>query len=543
MTITTREWRSVAVWAAVLMALTTLPYIACAAAGGDDWVFGGNIIGAEDGNSYLSKMRQGARGDWLFHIAYTGEPHDGALLFLPYILLGKVAALFADPGSPAIVGAMAAVFHAARVISGFALVLVVYRFAAAYLRSRAARLAATVIITAGGGLGWLLQLAGLGDWLGSQPVDFFIPEGYTYMLLYALPHMSLARALMLGGLLLMLGPSSKRGSAPRKSILAGLCWAGMGLCVPFYIAVIYAILGAWGLGAWLRTRRFPWALFWHAVTAGLVTLPVLLYTAYHFAANEVFSVWSAQNDLPSPHPAHYVFGYVALAIPAVWGAAWAWRKGRPRDVLLVAWVVVAPVMVYLPIKVQRRLAEGVFVPLAILAVAGLRGWAAPRLARWLKRRRRGAWRVTYGAALALLLPTSALLLMGGAAQAIDPSRPVFHPRAEIDAMNWLAANAPRDAVVIGAFGTGNYLPARADVRAFLGLGPETVHSDEKRETVRRFFAGEMGAAEVEALYAASGIDYVFYGPEEGAAERPSPAWADGLKVVYDQDGYTIYEVP
>ncbi|MBN1284238.1 MAG: hypothetical protein JXB47_02465 [Anaerolineae bacterium] len=529
--ISPREWRSALIFAVLLMALTTLPYILCAAAQNDDWTFGGSMLGVQDINTYLATMRLGARGDWLFTVFATPEPHAGALFRLPYILMGKVAALFADPGTPALVDALALVYHGARIVSGVALVLITYRFVAAFLHGGAARLAATVIISAGGGLGWLLNIAGLGDWLGSQPVDFLLPEGYTFIILYSLPHLIFSRILLLGGFLLFF---------KRRSVLAGLCWAGMGMIVPFYIAMLYVILGVWGLATWAHERRFPWSLFWRAVVAALAPLAALLYNAYQFTTNEIFAAWGAQNTLPSPHPLHYVFGYGVLAVPAI---IWAWRKCAPRYMLLAAWVAAAPVMVYLPITVQRRLAEGVLVPLAILAVAGLRRSIAPWLANKLKRARRAAWRLVFGVVLALILPTPALLLVGGAARALNPAPPVYHPAAEIAAMDWLAAHAPRGAVVLGALETGNYLTVRADVRVFLGLRTEAFQSVKKEIILEKFFNDELAPPAVASLYEEYGIDYVFYGPHEGADAAPDPAWAAGLTPMYDKAGYTIYEAP
>ena len=58
----------------------------------------------------------------------------------------------------------------------------------------------------------------------------------------------------------------------------------------------------------------------------LIALPLLLYTGYVFLTNDILGKWSAQNQLPSPNPLHYVFGYIVLAIPAVVGFRWAWRK-------------------------------------------------------------------------------------------------------------------------------------------------------------------------------------------------------------------------
>ena len=55
--------------------------------------FGGAVYNVEDVHSYLADMRQGWRGEWLFHNPYTPEDHPGSLIYLHYLLLGKVAGL------------------------------------------------------------------------------------------------------------------------------------------------------------------------------------------------------------------------------------------------------------------------------------------------------------------------------------------------------------------------------------------------------------------------------------------------------------------
>ncbi len=538
--ISRREWQRVILFAGLVMLITTLPYVIGWRSAGKNWEFSGFVFGADDGNSYLAKMRLGARGDWLFTIRYTAEPHDGALLFLPYLLLGKLTALFVDPNSPDLPTAMAITFHAARVVFGFLLILVSYRFVAAFLKAPAARLLALVLITLGGGLGWLLGIAGLGNLFGSLPVDFIVPEGYSFLVLFGLPHVALSRSAMLIGLLLLFHalniPKPRRWL--RWTLAAGLCWIITGLCVPFYIAVTYLVLGCWGLAAWWRERRFPTALFWRAASAALVALPVLLYSSVVFATNDVLGKWSSQNTLPSPNPLHYVFGYVVLAVPAAAALHWAWNKAQSRlpYVLLVAWVVVMPVVVYLPINVQRRLAEGVIVPLSILTVAGLH----------LLYPHHKPFKRARTVVLVLALPTAILLWLGGMVNALTPGRPLFHPTEELAAMDTLNMLAPRDAVVLSLKETGNYLPARTDLIAYVGHGPETIHNTEKERLAEDFFAGTLDPAAVQALLAQ--VDYVFYGQleHEQSGGDPAPAWTDGLRPLPPfkaGDPITVYEVP
>ena len=528
------EWRRVLWFAVAVMLLTTLPYVIGALAGGDDWHFGGFLFGADDGYSYLAKMRLGARGDWLFTIRYTHEQHDPALLFLPYILLGKLAGLFA--GSANLPGALATAFHLARIVFGTTLLLASYRFVACFVRAPATRMLALVLIALGGGFGWLLAILGLDDVLGSLPLDFYVPESYSFLILFGLPHLALARTAMLLGLMLVFRGLDDPGRV-RWSIWAGLCWLVMGLCVPFYLAVLYLLLGCWGLAAWARDRRFPWALFWQASRAALITVPVFAYTSYVFLADDVLGDWSGQNQLPAPHPLHYVLGYVILALPAIAGWRWAWKRAasRPAHLLLAIWVLVVPFVVYLPVNVQRRLAEGVIVPVGILAAAGL-SLAFPHKRAWRRARR---------VLLALALPTALLLWLGGTFSVLSQDRPLFRPTAEIDAMRALDAAAPRDAVVLSSKETGNVLPVFADVIAYVGHGPETIHADDKETRAEQFFAGELDPAARAALLAE--VDYVFYGeleiPEDGAR---SLDWAAGLRLLdgfAPDDEYLAFEVP
>ena len=132
--VTRREWLWALAWSAAALAITCVPYLLGAALSSETRVFGGFVLGVEDGYSYLAKMGEGARGAWLFHIVYTSEPHQGALFFLFHILLGKVAALAAGLGHWPLTETMVVVYHAARVLFGGLLLLTVYRFIALFTR-------------------------------------------------------------------------------------------------------------------------------------------------------------------------------------------------------------------------------------------------------------------------------------------------------------------------------------------------------------------------------------------------------------------------
>ncbi|MGQ9889468.1 MAG: hypothetical protein ACUVSX_13395 [Aggregatilineales bacterium] len=533
MTVSGREWRRVLLLALALAVLTSVPYWIGWLAADDAQHFSGFLFGVEDGHSYTGKMRLGAQGRWDFYLFYTVEAHDSApLLFLPYIIPGQVAGLLLAETDPAMTGLLVGLYHLLRIAFGAALVAVTYRFAAEFLNSPRLRFLALILAALGGGLGWALLL------VGETPPEFYIPEGFTFQILLSLPHLALARVALLGGLLALF--AALRGSW-RWALVAGLCWLLMGLAVPFYLAVIYAALAAWKLAAWLLGHRFPAQLAWRAALAALTTLPLFVYNALVFTANPAFARWSAQNQLPSPPPLHYALAYLPLALLALPGGALAARRAQrdARCALLIGWPLVVPLLVYLPVNVQRRLAEAVIVPLSALAALGL-----ARLVRRLPAA--GARRAATAAAVGALSLSSLALLLLALLAAASRAEPVFVPGGLVRAFDWLNAHAEPGAVVFAAFRTGNRLPAYTHLRAFVGHGPETLDAVAKTAQAEAFFRGALSPAEQAALLAGQRVGYIVYGPSERrlAPDAPAPpAWAAGLVALYDSDGVAIYAVP
>ena len=75
----------------LILAVANLPYVIAALAG--DHVFGGALLAAPDGYSYLAKMQLGASGAWLYTLRFTPDPGPAVSLFTFYIALGHLARL------------------------------------------------------------------------------------------------------------------------------------------------------------------------------------------------------------------------------------------------------------------------------------------------------------------------------------------------------------------------------------------------------------------------------------------------------------------
>jgi hypothetical protein len=511
------RWVLIASLAVILFA--SLPTFYGWALADDDHVYTGFVYNTEDGNSYMAKMRLGARGTWSFHLFYTPEEHEGAVAFTFHLLLGKVA--------NALGLSFVLVYHLARALLGLGLLLTVYVFVSHFTSDVFIRRVAWALIALGSGLGWLLTLLGATHWLGNLPLDFWVPEAYVFLVLYNLPHLALAEALLLWSILWTL--YAFEGKGLRWSLFAGLAAFAMAWIVPFYAGVLAAALGAYLLSLLIRRRRLPWRETGLTALTGIGVLPPVVYNAWLFTTNPAFAAWAAQNRILSPHPLLYLLGFALLLVPTAWGAVQVLRQGEERWLLPVAWVLVVPFLLYVPFNLQRRMIAAAQVPLALLAAVGLVTWFRNR--RWAL--------VAYVAILSL---SNVLLVLGNLGPIHQRTTPIYRPAAEVTALEWLADHAQADETVLASFQVGNVIPAWTDLRVFAGHGPETLHNAEKREALERFFDPATDNAWRQTVLRDFGLDYVFHGPHERELGDWDPSNAQYLVPVHSEGAYTIYEV-
>ncbi len=550
--ITRSEWAWVIAASLLVTVMFSAPYVAGAANATPDMAFSGHLFGTSDMFSYIAKMRYGALDGWLYELVYTTEPHRGGFVFPFYLGLGKLAALVSGQGPQVSYDALVVTYHIARVVCGLLLLLAIYRFMADLLDSASKRRLAWAIAALAGGLGFVAQIFGAAGLIAGAPlpVELYVPEAFTPLLLFGLPHLALARTLLIAGWLGLFRAAD--GWGWWWVLLAGLAWGGMALIVPFYGAVLGVLVVAWLAALLIVWRRMPWREAMLGGMAGVLPAVVVAYNAWLFTRNPVYAAWSAQNVLPSPPPGMYLLAYgllIGLAIP---GAIALARGGITRRAALVlAWPPVALALAYLPTNVQRRLLEGVILPFGALAAIGV--WQLVGPIPDAEPGNTGArqspnlsWRLRQFAVAALtmlLFPSTLVLLGGGLVSALRAEPPVFVSAEERAALDWLQRGAPPGSAVLSTFDTGNLLPAYAGVRVYVGHGPETVNSARKRERAEAFFFGGMTDSTRRALLEEAGIDYVWYGPREQSilclCFNPD---ALGLQAVYEDGQTTIYEV-
>jgi hypothetical protein len=506
----------VTVRAAAVVLVATLPYLIAWWITPDGLTYTGFLTNPEDGHSYLAKMLQGYRGQWLFHLPYTAEPHQGEFLFVYYLALGHLARWTGF--SPILV------FHGARVVNGFLLLIVLYYAAAHFFSDLSQRRFAFTLTALGSGFGWLALL------LRGMTVDLWVPEGYVFYSLFANAHFPLTLALMVLSILWSVTPWGMRRTRVDRLLATAVSAAALGLVQPLGLLVVGAALAVYAVTLWIERRRPPWREIGSGIVLGAAGGPFVLNAYQATARNPAFAGWSLQNQTPSPPPWDYALGYGLVLLLALSGLWMAMRRRRDSDWLLVAWAASMTVLLYLPFDLNRRLVTGLIVPLGFLATMGWTGLVA--------RRRRLTLRAPVVWALAGM--THLFVMVIALAGAVSHHPILYLEDAERGGMAWLAENGAPDALVLAGPETGLYIPAWTGQRVWYGHRFETVDAERRRAQVEAFYqVGDRSLLEESPPLRA---DYVWYGPRErvlSATWQPDPAW----QPVYGLDEVSIYRVP
>jgi hypothetical protein len=472
-------------------------------------------------------MLLGNTGDWLFRTPYSTEIQNGVLAFLPYLLLGKLAA------PPEVHLQLVVLFHIFRVVCIPFTVWVIYHFISIYIEDLRWRRWATILATIGGGLGWLILATGGSGWLGSLPLDWISPESFGFLAIYGLPHLVLARGLLFLTMVLFLRAEDN----PKWAWLAGCVIWLLLLVQPLSVLTLIAVIGAYNLLVLVHSllQREPQIyrpLFFNTLRMMVPTLPLFAYFVVSFSTDPFLTAWTGQNQILSPHPVHYLLAY-GLMIPflvvpfrkRVW-------KTRPQWFLPIGWLTAGLLLAYFPSNLQRRLPEGIWVAIVTLAALGM--------AELWQRRPWGKMFVRFSIACALI--SSALLLLGGLQAAARPDLPMFRPDGEVSAFQELERISPLNSIVLASYNTGNALPAWVSVRVLVGHGPESANLEENLPVVSAFFDEGWNANQRENFLEEKQVDFIFYGPFERELGEWDPDSLSALTLRYDENGYRIYEV-
>lgn len=534
------------VWLVIIgiIIITILPYFYAEQMAGSGFVFGGLLMNPLDGNSYLAKMYEGWRGDFLFTLPYTAEKGNGSFLHFFYLLLGHLARLIGL--------SLSMTYHIARGIGTIAMLLSLHRFFKFMVSGRYLRILAFTLAGVGSGVGWIALL------FGAITSDFWVAEAYPFLSAYTNPHFSLGLAILLW-LLVPVRPVDKSFGLLETLVIFFGAFA-LGIISPFGVVVALSVLGVETLLV-VRLRKWStdgnrcfnnfeeylhagrsWVLsnqgriFWIILGGG----PVLLYYLWVTLTDPLLAGWNSQNLTPSPPIWDLAIALSPVIILAVHGARDVMKENAYPQRLLVIWAGVGIAFLYLPFGLQRRFMMGLYIPLTGLAILGLDDLLKGMRDEAVRRRR---FRFLTVVLFLFVLPTNLVILLSTlhGIQTHDPMLYLTH--GEDRALSWLVKSTSPNSLILAAPETGLFIPAHTGRRVIYGHPFETVNAEEEKEVVQQFFLGIEGfTSQNQALVELVNrdVDYIFFGPRERALSGLDSLI--GFTAEYDGEGVTIYAV-
>jgi len=517
-----RKYRWEIIFGIGLYLLTSIPYLLGYFRENSIWKFSGFVFGVEDGNSYIAKMLSGSKGDWLFFSPYTAYPQKGFLAFLPYIIFGKFAA------SPGLHTQLVALFHFMRFIGGMMMVIASYDFIAIFVNDEKYRRWGTVLASAGGGLGGAIvftRLLGINGWM---PLEFYSPETFGFLGFFGLPHLAMGRAFLLLGLLSFI-------SSEKPLWLSGLLWIALGMMQPLYVAVGWIILAGFifilGCIAILRkdfTKNSSFVLYSkRALSTVLISSLIVVPTLISFRNDPYLASWSEQNVILSPPAMDYLLAY-GIFIPLYWTGIKKLLRNHtePAVILILSWILLMPVLAYFPYNLQRRMPEGIWVALVVVAIVG---------ANEVRLKYFSAIKVIF---VISLIPAT-LLIMGGITTVWTPGEPLYRPGTEVEIFQFLQLSAPKNTVILAEYSTANAAPAWAPVRTVLGHGPESINFEILEPEVQSFYEGNITGRKLYDWLKDLHVTYMICSKDKPAACSAIRPYA--RRVISNKD-YELYQL-
>ena len=524
------ELRWAAGFAAIVMALTCLPYLYGLLICPEDAHYSGLLTNPDEHNVYLAYMKQAQEGAFFLIDPFTSEPQQGRVINLFFLALGRSAALKHIP--------LPVEYHLARLISGWLLLMAIYCLGAQAIASVSGRRLALALAAFASGFGWLLH-PGPGQ---PHPIDYgpglVMPEAITSLTLLLNPLFCFSVFLMIAAI--GLGAHALSSGQTRSAVLAGLATLILGNIHSYDVIPVTVVLAAYlvFLGS---TRRLAPRTFALAALIALIASPSLLYQLWLLHSGEVtLAIKTAETPVYSPPPLFLALG---LGLPLFLALAGLLRAAKPGASdgarLLALWLVLGFALIYLPVPFQRKLAQGIHLPAVLLATFGIE----PLLERL---RRAGA--VVAAIIMLMTLPSNALFLLrakhdletNNIAYLGNLMPPLYLSEDQYEALKWLDGHGSfRDVLLCNSF-LGSYAPSLAGTRVYVGHWAETLDYRSKLRDFADVLRASAPEASRQALVRRAGISYILR--DRSIYDQVSLLSPDGaIMPAFDFEGATWLE--
>jgi len=520
----------------IIIILTSASLFYAEATRGDRYFTGVSVWAGADKSVYFSQIEQARQGQLLFKNLYTSEAQT-AKIFSPLWLvlgwLGKVTAI-----------SNFWIFHLARILSGVFFLYLFYLFLSRIFKQVKYRQLVFWILSLASGWGVFTVKRFFTEEIAFNQygVDLWVSESNTFLTLAHSALFIISQGLMLL-IFWWLIERFNKASFLETTFFSGFILL-LGFLHPYDLVIIDSVLASWLIMEMIRAKNWLGRAFFKTAILGFISLVPIAYFIWLFKGEPAVGGWASQNITISPNILNYFIGYGLLAVGVLTALPALIKSQDNYWRFLSLWIIVDWFLLFAPFSFQRRLVNGLHLPMAVAGFAGLLIILGRLKKIWPPLTKKiFSQSVLWVLAIFLLTITTFYNLFFEIVVFDYNSAPQFISQNVYRSMLWLKSNVDKDKVILAEPVNGNIIPALAGNPVYIGHGHQTIDWTFKLYNVKNwFFVDNHGDNNKKAWLKDAGIDYIFYSSREKALGKFDPQAKDYLEKVYDQGGVAIYAV-
>jgi hypothetical protein len=476
---------------------------------------------------------------------FTTAPQDGRFLMIGLVAAGAIESIIPLPGP--------IVWHTLRILVLALFCLLLWHLCLAVFDRPGRALAAQIFVLFSGGIDWLIRPL-LYQWLSTSGYAWanFLDNPWNFNIFYASTNLVWAIPTTVITALVLF-QIRNRQSLPKNRFalhLSGFI-SGLGFAVLWFLHPYSAMV--WGLAVVVsvfvpnQTGRPYLPALGQSLFNNLAALTGPLTVA-------AFIIWSSEDPVAAASNAQtglWKLNYPVFLYPIVYGPWVALpfflihrnhEKAaalKPGGSWLVIWLAAAFALTLNPFVTGAKFQSSIFIPLALLEMAGLYA-VLDRLAARKQTRNDNKNKMFNVTAIATFLLVTSGNSIAGLAVDVTPESSRFAATASTEhlaALEFLR-NQPSGGILCDPW-EGMIVPWKTGKPVFAGQWFLSTRYNEKADLVKWFFSGGGKPEQIAGFLNSAGISYVMYGPRE-AAFGPMPQ-IEGLTRIYRQADREIWQ--
>jgi hypothetical protein len=548
-----KEWQLVFWLTLFVIIITTIPLIfGYITAPKDKMISGLHSLTPIDMNVYYSYIEQVKQGRILFVDLFTSEIQKPVVFNLFWFGVGYFGKIFHLDSITT--------FHLIRILLIPVFTSFIYFFIAYFFEDKNKRKIALLFILFSSGVGtfalpildfFVYEIYGYYHW----PFDLWVPEAITFLTLFHMPHFIASLILILLIFLLTILTWEKKNL--KYELGAGLCALILFQFHPFHLPTVFGVLGAY-FGIWsFINKKILWNKLRPLIILFLFALPNLIYHFYTLQ-DPIIKQRALQNICLSPVWWLGLIGFGFLIPFSLLGIYTIFKKNNPeikdfkKDCFLVVWLITQTFLIYSPTFLQRRMSEGIHIPLSFLTVVAIfylydqakNNQLNYKLTKLILKIEKD--KLLMLLLFVFLFAFSNLFNIARDIMFYTEKHEVFYlSKEEKTSFEWIKNNTDINSVFIGHPTNANFIAGQAGRFIFAGHGTESLYFESKEKQVQWFYSTSAIDEKKINFLKENRIDYVYYSQKEKEFDKKNifnPEEKKYLEKVYSNSDVVIYKL-